>query len=214
MSYWFRQRLMKSNPYHDERGRFASADSSASAATALVARATKAEPVVSRSVEASIPSYAKLDGFEFRLKTQTSTARKIGKEMVEEGISFQDAVLRIKDSLRYAVILPDDKYVAGIKQTLDGMKAKGFTIPSFRNTWGTPIYQGVNTNLQTPDGQFIEMQFHTPDSLATKTLNHVDYEANRQVGVSSETKEKTNAIMKERQSKLAVPQGALGYSYG
>lgn len=28
MSYWYRQRLMKHNPYHDDEGRFASADTS------------------------------------------------------------------------------------------------------------------------------------------------------------------------------------------
>lgn len=216
MSYWFRQRLMKFNPNHDEKGQFASTNAAAlgKAAKSLFDKATQAEPFVSKSLEDSVPSYATLDDFAFRLKTLPSTARKIGKYMVEGGLEFNAAVARVKDSLRYTVILPEDKYVEGIKQTLDSMKAKGFTIPSFRNTWGTPIYQGVNTNLKTADGQMLELQFHTHDSLSTKLLNHKEYEVEREVTATQEQKEKTNAIMQDRQSKLKVPKGALGYSYG
>jgi hypothetical protein len=215
VSYWFRQRVMKFNPHHDDRGRFASTDGGReAAASSLFNRATKDEPSVSQAIAKAVPGYAKLDGFANRLKSQASTSRKIGKKMAEEGLSLTDATSAIKDSLRYTVILPEDKYVEGIKHTLDGMKAEGFAIPSFRNTWGTPIYQGVNVNLKTPEGNMLEVQFHTPDSLSTKGLNHVDYEVNRQVGVSEADKEKTNTIMKDRQSKLKVPQGALGYNYG
>lgn len=42
MSYWYRMRLMKSNPYHDERGRFASADSSGVAQAANLSTADRA----------------------------------------------------------------------------------------------------------------------------------------------------------------------------
>lgn len=216
MSYWFRHRLMKFNPHHDNEGKFASADGAGAAAEAskLVDKATTIEPSVSKALEASVPEYAKLDEFDFRLKTLASTTRKIGKYMVEGNMSLAAAAARIKDSLRYTVILPEDKYVEGIKKTLGGMTAAGFTIPSFRNTWGTPIYQGVNTNLRTPDGHILEVQFHTDDSLSTKLQNHVEYEVERQVSVSNEDRERTNAIMMERQSKVHVPKGALGYVYG
>lgn len=217
MSYWFRHRLMKFNPHHDSRGLFSTAEGTAidSAAKKLFTTAQKLEPGVSKIMKAAIPSYAHLDeqGFNNRLKSHASTVRKLGKYIIKRGQTLEQATQSLKDSLRYTVILPPDKYVEGIKQTLDNLKTSGLTVSAFRNTWGTPIYQGVNVNAKTPEGQVMELQFHTPDSSTTKALNHVDYEVYREVTTTPEVKEKTNAIMKDRQSKLKVPQGAVGYSY-
>ena len=47
------------------------------------------------------------------------------------------------------------------------------------------VYRGINTQVKTPDRYTFEIQFHTPQSLAIKQKNHVLYEQERVLDLST-----------------------------
>jgi hypothetical protein len=231
MSYWFRQRLMKReivtkfNENHDPaNGQFTSGGSSQGmtlertalikAAHALVDKATAEEPKITQDIQKHTPANTKLEGLDFRLKQPGSTRDKLDKYIKEEGKSLSDAVASIKDLVRYTAVIPHDSYISGVKQTLDNLTHAGYKITSFRNTWNNPTYKGINTNLTTPTGQVVELQFHTPESFNTKMSNHHDYELERHPDATQTLREETTARMNQRVAALKVPSGAVGYHYG
>jgi hypothetical protein len=75
----------------------------------------------------------------------------------------------------------------------------------FRNTWGKPGYQGINSWWRDPaTGHTFEMQFHSPDSFSAKMLTHGPYEQQRLPGVSPE---QFDALQKQQDQIFdAVPR--------
>lgn len=54
--------------------------------------------------------------------------------------------------------------------TFDSLENKGYSIVKVKNTWtdvGNP-YNGINVQLEAPNGQKIELQFHTQESFELK----------------------------------------------
>ena len=77
------------------------------------------------------------------------------------------------------VVDPQD-YAATVQNVLDDFDAQGFDVFKNKNYWQEGnAYKGINTNVRTPDGQVFELQFHTPQSLATKDPSHEIYERSR-----------------------------------
>ena len=67
---------------------------------------------------------------------------------------------------------------------LDDFTSRGWNVDRIKNFWQVPndenAYQGVNVGLQSPDGVWVELQFHTPVSLDVKErLQHAFYERQR-----------------------------------
>lgn len=218
MSYWTRwSAVRKADPYHDAEGRFASADgaSAGSVAQKLYASAVKSEPQISDDIQRALPDGAKLEGFNYRLKSPGSIEEKLGK-IVADGTAKnpEEAVREMRDLVRYTATVPADKYVSGMQTMLGKLQGEGYKVSSFRNYWGGSVYQGVNTNLISPSGQVLELQFHTPQSFEAKQANHADYEIARKPDVSESDAEAAKDRMVERQKQLEVPKGILGYQHG
>lgn len=144
--------------------------------------AENAEPKISQMMRSLEVNGARLEGFNYRFKSEGSIARKIATKL--NGSASVDAIgyyaSNINDSLRYTLILDEKNYVNQMYDSLHKLINEGYQVRSINNSWGDSIYQGMNTSLVSPDGMVFELQFHTDASFKTKEfLNHQLYEIYR-----------------------------------
>lgn len=141
--------------------------------------AKKAEPKISKMMKSLEVNGAQLEGFNHRFKSEDSIARKISTNLYGSVSvdAIDNAASSINDSLRYTLLLDEDKYMTQMYESLYKLTNEGYQVYSMNNSWGNPIYQGLNTTLFSPDGIVFELQFHTAASFKTKEfLNHQFYE--------------------------------------
>jgi hypothetical protein len=174
------------------------------------ADAVAAEPAVTAVMSAVASAHGgKLVGLDFRVKTEDSLARKIAADATAEGVTPAQAAAAISDANRYTMELSADNYTHGAQSTLDDLAAQGYS-ERVKNFWpdGDP-YQGINAALTTPDGQNVELQFHTADSFAVKeNVNHPLYEEFRTTQDNSLRRGLWDKMVANARS-IPVPPGVL-----
>lgn len=171
---------------------------------------------------------AELDGLEFSVKGRGSMARKV-KSKYNSAIAKGDPKTvreiveeEIRDANRYTVILDTASYGDNLEEFVAAFRARGYSFSAdyWRNTWsktrkitrdGVEIevpndYRGLNVNMRSPDGDLIEVQFHTKESFATKQINHDLYEEAREEGVSAARKAELEAIQARNAAEIPDPQ--------
>lgn len=157
----------------------AAADLKAAAdiADRMVSRAEKSDPIITPIIEETVESLGgAMDGLQHRIKTRESTARKIMTRSHMKRTSPEAAAGGVSDVLRYTAVLPTEGYTDGVKKTLEALRKAGFSPSISNNYWARgDAYSGLNI-LLSGKGQGLEVQFHTPESLAAKELAHDDYE--------------------------------------
>ncbi|MFF0464320.1 hypothetical protein ACFYS5_28865, partial [Streptomyces mexicanus] len=182
------------------------------AADEFMHRSREAEPHITASMQdiAGRVDDGKLIGLEYRLKGEDSLKRKLATDMLEDiGMDHGAALGDIKDSIRYTMEVPADNYTHGVQQAIDDLQAKGFENVTFKNTWDSTGYKGINSTWRDPvSGQVFELQFHTADSFAAKMDGHVLYEKERLPGVSPEELASIKAEQAELFGRVPVPHGA------
>jgi len=117
-----------------------------------------------------------MEGLEFRLKTERSLRRKMAGDMLELGLSAEEAAANIRDINRYTMTMPaDETFLPKMTTALDSLEAAGWTIYDHKNknffAYTNDDYDGINIQL-TNGTQFVELQFHTPQSFAIKQKSH------------------------------------------
>ena len=174
-------------------------------------RSRAAEPGITESMRSIVGrNDGKLIGLEYRLKGEDSLKRKIATDMLENiGRRHGDVLGGIKDSIRYTMEVPAGHYTEGVQHTIEELRAKGFENVTFKNTWDSAGYKGINSTWRDPvSGQVFELQFHTADSFTAKMDGHALYEKERLPGVTP----KELAAIKTEQADLfgrvPVPHGA------
>jgi hypothetical protein len=182
------------------------------AAEAFMRRSAAAEPRITRSMQGIADSvdHGKLIGLEYRLKGDDSLKRKLATDMLEDiGVAPGRALDDIKDSIRYTMEVPRGSYTRGVQQAIDDLQAKGFQNVTFKNTWDSAGYKGINSTWRDPvSGQVFELQFHTADSFAAKMDGHALYEKERLPGVSADELAAISAEQSELFGKVPVPRDA------
>jgi hypothetical protein len=141
------------------------------------------EPAITEAMEnIASANNAELSGLKFRLKTKDSLARKIAKDAEEKGISLSRAASEIGDSVRFTMVSTPANYARTVTDTLDDFRAQGFEVVKVKNYWLKDNgYMGMNVNMRSPDGQKLELQFHTPQSLKVKDPSHKLYDESRKL---------------------------------
>ncbi|MBV9448399.1 MAG: hypothetical protein JO345_21145 [Streptosporangiaceae bacterium] len=135
-----------------------------------------------REIEACDPS-RRLVGFEHRLKGQDRIKDKVAADMEEKGRTATEALLMVKDIIRYTFVYTDESYTSSVRADLTRMEARGFQEVERRNTWSEEQYKGINSRWRDHDtGQLFEVQFHTDLSFEAKQLTHCVYERIRSPG--------------------------------
>ena len=148
----------------------------------VMLRAARAvEPQITDLLRSLAQRYnGRLEGLDFRFKTEESLARKISGEALVIWIWFSHVAEIILDVLRYTTIFPDETYAQGVTATLQELISQGYTEIKFQNTWGQEGYQGINAAYRTPEGFVFELQFHTSASHNAKEYGtHALYEQQR-----------------------------------
>ena len=152
---------------------------------------------------------AKMEGLEFRLKTEKSLARKIDADAKDFGGDANRAAEKVSDAVRYTMVIDSDKYTDSVSKTLDNLRESGFQASRIKNFWQKgDDYQGINAKIKHPAGFEFEMQFHSPESLAMKERTHSLYEE-RRVSKDPKTQYKLYERTVRMISKVTVPAGVL-----
>nr|WP_232556752.1 hypothetical protein [Ralstonia solanacearum] len=121
-------------------------------------------------------------------KKPASTRRKIDLLQQRFGLSPEQAAARVRDALRYDVVLEHDGFVAAVQSIMRQLQSQGLKVMRVNNSFTVPdtTYAGLNMNLSSGAHPF-EIQFHTSGSLHIKQRTHRLYETLRRIGLSSAT---------------------------
>ena len=160
---------------------------------------------------------SKLIGLEHSLKSIESLSRKILSvhlmSLKTANVKTLESIVtnEIADSVRYTLVCDEANYVEQVKQTIQGLIAKGYQLKVFRNTWHSNTYKGVNTNFIAPDGTVFELQFHTDTSYAVKgEMTHTFYEIIRNSFTTKVQKDIAGEIREAYQKLITIPEGIIG----
>ena len=180
-------------------------------ARVLIAEAQRIEPPITSLLQGQAGAHGgRMEGLDFRFKSEGSLARKITTETANTpGLPLEVSGELMNDVLRYTMILDEGSYASGAQNTLDQLRADGFEIGRINNAWAREGgYQGLNVTVETPDGHKFELQFHTEASFNAKEhLTHGLYEEMRLLPEDSprraEIVQEQNRIFAE----IPVPSG-------
>ena len=173
-------------------------------------RACAAEPKITKDMEdvTAGTNGGHLEGLEHRLKDGDSYVRKVNKVSDTKGIMPEDVANNMHDINRYTQVSDGDHLVENANNTLASLKEKGYSIDDVNSTWSDDsAYKGINCKLTSPEGQPCELQFHTPESLATKEQTHGLYEAQRELSDGSPERDAYEDKMREISAPLTPPKG-------
>jgi hypothetical protein len=88
-----------------------------------------------------------------------------------------------------------------------GMEERGYQKIAVSNTFEPgKRYMGINTTFSTPEGQLLELQFHTPTSNAINKSTHDMYEAMRVLPKGPEREYLNQQIIKTA-AGIPIPPG-------
>jgi hypothetical protein len=142
-------------------------------AASLIDQGAQIEPgVTSLLQETTEASGGTLEGLANRLKGQESLSRKVDDIVAERGLpDAPSAAPYVSDAVRYTAVFDPADYTLGSESILKKLQDEGFTFAKPpKNYWADPLdsYNGINVSLVHPSGYHVELQFHTPQSLAIK----------------------------------------------
>ncbi|TQL02662.1 hypothetical protein [Cellulomonas sp. SLBN-39] len=178
----------------------------------LLGSAAQHEPTITADLQRMLSGVdgATMPGLEFRLKGEDSLYRKIATDLADDAPprDVAGAVARIKDAVRYTAQVPDEHFAQGVDDVTDQLTEAGFTPVSWKNTFGQPGYQGINSAWRSPDGQVFELQFHTPTSFDVKMRGHDLYEQLRLPNLSAHDRARLEAEMQRLFDTVPTPPDA------
>jgi hypothetical protein len=136
----------------------------------IAATAKKVEPSLTALIKAEVEKLGgKLVGLENKLKPQSEISQKIEKRSLERGISPEVQKNNIKDSIQYTVTHANDKIVETAEALHKALTDKGHSVAATRNSWSNNSpYRGIHSSMISPEGNYYEIQFHTPASYKAK----------------------------------------------
>ncbi len=141
-------------------------------------------------------------------KKPASTRRKIDLLRQQLGLQPEQAAARVRDALRYEVVLQHEGFVASVEWVLRQLQSQGLEVMRVNNAFAIAdtTYAGLNMNLRSGAHHF-EIQFHTPGSLRTKQKTHGLYEKLRRMnGQTPPTSEREGLAQQLRSAAADVPR--------
>ncbi|UIF89390.1 Type III effector protein (Skwp5) (plasmid) [Cupriavidus necator] len=159
---------------------------------------------------------ADMDGGGWRrfiFKKKKSIEEKLARIQREQGLQTpQEAARRVRDGLRYEVILGAERFAMDARRILTSLQRAGMTVMRVNNSFtreGTG-YAGLNVNVRTrvegEDADW-EIQFHTRDSLKAKEKGHRTYERLRQLSPDAVPRGTLEEDLRDAAARVAPPQG-------
>jgi hypothetical protein len=188
------------------------ADPIAARADEIIAEARAAEPLVTPVlVQVAREHSGEMVKLEHRLKTKSSTIRKLKTRMADKGLALHAVV--IDDALRYTIRIDDEppgRHLDGVKATLAALEADGHRVDRLKNYWPTgDNYSGINCVIRTASGMPWELQFHTKQSLEVQHRTRAWYEELREFGTPAVRKRELFDLMTKAWDAAPIPQHIL-----
>jgi SPP1 gp7 family putative phage head morphogenesis protein len=151
----------------------------------------------------------KMEGLEYRLKSQQSVERKLKSEFTEKfGTTYNEIEKSIGDTVRYTYVMDDASYASKVAQIKSELEASGLKSYKFKNYWQESTYHGINSNWITEAGQKFEIQFHTFESFNTKqNITHKIYEKMRTTPTKGVLQAKYKQQLSDIWENIDVPIG-------
>lgn len=177
----------------------------------ITRNAAKAEPAITTDVTDIASNVgAQTPGLDKRLKDPDALALKIERDIVRKPLLDPNAIgQEIPDAIRYTYTIDAERYTEGSTSALTEFEKRGYKIVDATNGWKEKSqYKGLNVVLEDPHGQRFEVQFHTPESCATREKNHDLYEQKREPGTGSAERKRLETQMKQNTAAVAIPEGA------
>jgi hypothetical protein len=140
----------------------------------MLARAAEVEQRVTADFTAAVPSGTVPHHLQNRMKSPHSLARKISKA------DDYGRVLSPEDLLRYTIVVPDpDDLVDAAAGIVRNLRSKGWVMDSAHHSYvDGSRYKGLHAFLRC-EGELIELQIHSQESLEVKTRTTPLYETER-----------------------------------
>lgn len=163
-----------------------------------------------------------LEGLPFKYKGFDSAFRKIvgdtKEEIAEKKLNLSKSEIKklrttfadkTSDALRFTSISSTKNLVNDYNLITNELEKRGFKTVRVKNTLGdsTAPYRGINTLVKTPSGYVIEMQYHTPQSLEIKEINHKLYEDVRKLDKNNPRVKTIENEMAQNSAKIVSPEG-------
>lgn len=161
-------------------------------------------------------------GLEYRLKKASDSsdggcrvAEKIAETMAKKRAdgtypTYEEAADNLSDLVRYTQACTTDNLVENFEKTQKALEEKGYKTVKVKNTWDSysiqNAYRGVNCVFESPTGTRFELQFHTPESLVGKEVQHPQYEEQRKPETAQKRKDELGNIMYNNMSGLKRPR--------
>lgn len=160
---------------------------------------------------------AEMYGLDYRLKSaglnekgECRAAQKIAEDMDKNGWTYEQAVDNFSDMVRYTQACTEDTAVDQFEKTKAALEKKGYKFAKVKNTWDTfsedNPYRGINCVVVSPSGTRFELQFHTPESIVGKEVQHPWYEEFRSDKVKPDRKKELGRKMYENMKKMRAPK--------
>ena len=157
-------------------------------------------------------------GLGYRLKKASDSddgrcriADKIAEDMREDGLTYEQAADKLSDMVRYTQACTAENLVSNFERTKAALEKKGYKVAKVKNTWNTfneeNSYRGVNCVFVSPTGTKFELQFHTPESLVAKEVQHGWYEEERNPDTKEPRKKELQKRMYRNMSAMKAPDG-------
>lgn len=181
-------------------------------AVAQVAEARDDEEQITTDLIAVSPG---LHGLEFRLKSPSSTARKIstrvkrlsGRRSAKN--KSREVADAMTDILRYTALSPaHSQIVPTARSMVAGMTEHGYEVVEAEHSYvaGNP-YKGLHLLLRSPTGRTVEVQVHSAESQQVKDQLHVDYEIERDAGQPLPERVAARQRMEDLAATVPTPPG-------
>lgn len=176
--------------------------------------AIRKDPEITGNISKAVAAAGgEMKGLEHRVKENANRTAEKMAERIDQGMTPAQAQDAIYDSLRYTGVYDASSYTANVQQTIDSMKAAGYTVYDHKdkNYWSDPpgLYQGMNYVFEDRDGFKFEMQFHTKESAKIKDQIHKSYQELRSTKDPLRTKEIKN-FMSRLWASVPFPRNVQG----
>ena len=159
-----------------------------------------------KRIEAEDPE-RHLAGLENSLKGRDRLTEKAANHLKSNPeLSYDQAVSKVKDAIRYTFVYSDDHYSEGV-QADTGRLAARFELIDLRNSWPAAEYKGINTRWRVPESrQIFEVQFHTYASFEAKQFTHGAYEKIRDAATLRDERDKLQEFQRQVSADIPVPR--------